>query len=75
MAETNCSTTWVDKEVKVLLTIWGDSKIQEELDGAVSNKVVFEQIAKKLKEQGGTWAWLEAVFSKSKKLENKIQGD
>ena len=40
MAETNRSTTWADKEVKALLTIWGDSKIQEELDVAVCNKVV-----------------------------------
>ena len=42
MAETNRGTTWADKEVKALLTIWGDSKIQEELDGAVCNKVVRE---------------------------------
>ena len=32
-------------EVKALLAIWGDSKIQEELDGAVCNQVVFQRIA------------------------------
>ena len=57
MAETNRGTTWADKEVKALLTIWGDSKIQEELDGAVRNKVVFETIAKKLQEQGYERDW------------------
>lgn len=30
----NRGTTWMDKEVKALLAIWEDSKIQEELDGA-----------------------------------------
>ena len=29
---------WTDKEIKALISIWGDSKIQEELDGAVRNK-------------------------------------
>ena len=37
MAEalTNRGTTWTDREVKALLSVWEDSKIQEELDGAV----------------------------------------
>ena len=39
MAESNCGITWADKEVKVRLTIWGDTKIQEEVDGAVCNKM------------------------------------
>ena len=39
MVETNCGATRADKEVKALLTISGDSKIQEELNGAVRNKV------------------------------------
>ncbi len=30
---------WSDKEVKALIEIWGESDIQEELDGAVRNKV------------------------------------
>ena len=56
-AETNRGTVWADKEVKALLAIWGDSKIQEELDGAVRNKAIFERIAKKLQEQGYELDW------------------
>ena len=56
-AETNRGTTWADKGIKALLTIWGDSKLQEELDGAVRNKVVFQRIAKKLREQGYERDW------------------
>ena len=62
-----------DKEVKALLTIWRESKIQEELDGAVHNKVVFGQIAKKLQEQGYERDWKQCQAKVKKK--KKIQGD
>ena len=41
---------WSDSasEVRALIAIWGESDIQDELDRAVRNKVVFEEIAKKL---------------------------
>ena len=37
---------------QISIAIWGDSPIQEELDGAVRNKVIFQKIAKILQEQG-----------------------
>ncbi len=37
-------TAWSDVEVRALIAIWGESDIQEELDGAVRNKVVFTEI-------------------------------
>ena len=72
MAESNRGTTWADKEVKALLTIWGDTKIQEELDGAVRNKVVFERIAKKLQEQGYEHDWKQCR-AKVKNLKTKYR--
>ena len=36
---------WSVSEVRALIAIWGESDIQDELDGAVRNKVVFEEIA------------------------------
>ena len=33
---------WSNNEVKALIAIWSDDKIQEQLDGAVRNKAVFE---------------------------------
>ena len=71
MAETNRGTIWADKEVKALLTIWGDSKIQEELDGAVRNKDVFQRISQKLHDQGYERDWKQCR-SKVNKLKNKI---
>ena len=43
---------WSDNEVRAIIAIWGESDVQDELDGAVRNKVVFQEIARKLKEQG-----------------------
>jgi len=40
-------TTWTDKEVQALISIWGNSKIQEQLDGAVRNKTIYVEIQKK----------------------------
>ena len=37
----NCGSAWSDEEIKSLLSIWGDSKVHDELDGAVRNKTVF----------------------------------
>jgi phosphoribosylaminoimidazole carboxylase/phosphoribosylaminoimidazole-succinocarboxamide synthase len=65
----NRGTTWTDKEVKALLAIWGDSKIQEELDGAVRNQVVFKCIAQNLSAQGIQRDWKQCR-AKVKNLKN-----
>ena len=33
-------TLWSDEEVRALIAVWVESSVQEELDGAVRNKVV-----------------------------------
>ena len=43
---------WSDIEVKVLLSIWGDNRIQEELDGVVRNKLVYQKIAENMNKSG-----------------------
>ena len=50
----NRGTSWTDNEVRALIGLWGESDVQEqeELDGAVRNKVVYEEIAKKMRQQG-----------------------
>ena len=35
---TNRGSAWSDDEVKALLAVWGESNIQEELNGAVRKK-------------------------------------
>ena len=63
LAETNRGTTWAD-EIKALLTIWGDSKLQEKLDGAARNK--------KLREQGYERDWKQCR-AKVKNLKTKYR--
>ena len=48
----NHGTVWSDKEVQAFIAIWGESNVQEELDGAVRNQAIFQRIAKQLGEQG-----------------------
>ena len=43
----NLGVLWSDEEVITLIHIWGDDKIQQELDGALRNKLIFVAIARK----------------------------
>ena len=53
----NRGTIWTDDEIRALLQVWGDEKIQEELDGAKRNKPVFISIAQKMQEEGYNRDW------------------
>ena len=54
---TNRGSAWSDDEVKALLAVWGESNVQDELDGAVRNKAVFVNISKKMNELGYDRDW------------------
>ena len=41
---------WADEEIKTFIGIWGEARIQKELDGAVQNKSVFQSIALRMTE-------------------------
>ena len=45
---------WNDAEIVALLDIWGDDKIQSQLDGAYRNDSVFQKIAAVLASRGDT---------------------
>ena len=44
-------------EVRALIAIWGEDKIQEELDGAVRNQAIFDSIARKMQQKGYDRDW------------------
>ncbi|XP_039606832.1 multifunctional protein ADE2 isoform X2 [Polypterus senegalus] len=48
---------WTDDEVRALLYVWSDSNIQGQLEGAVRNKGIFEEIANKLQKFGVDRDW------------------
>ena len=51
-ASTSRGSSWSDNEVRALISIWG-----EELDGAVRNQVIFNDIATKMREKGYERDW------------------
>ena len=67
--------SWSDDDVKALLAIWGEDKVQEELDGAVRNKVVFVGIAKKMRELGyeGDWQQCKVKIKNLKSIYRDIK--
>ena len=44
--------SWEEAETTTLIAIWGDIKIQEELDGAKKKKLVYDKIATLMREKG-----------------------
>ena len=56
----NRGALWSDEEVRALIHVWGEDKIQQELDGASRNKPIFVAIAKKMNEKGYNRDWHNA---------------
>uniref|UniRef100_A0A8D0EQK4 Myb/SANT-like DNA-binding domain-containing protein n=1 Tax=Strix occidentalis caurina TaxID=311401 RepID=A0A8D0EQK4_STROC len=48
---------WSDNEVRALINIWSDEKIQQMLEGATRNKEIFEEIARRLMKSGIDRDW------------------
>ena len=53
----NRGAPWEDREVRALIAVWGESNVQEQLDGVTRNKVVYEQISREHKKQGIEQEW------------------
>ncbi len=44
----NRGTYWSDNEIKTVIAIWGATDLQQQLDGAVRNKVIYEKVAQEM---------------------------
>ncbi len=55
----NRGTYWSDKEIKTVIAIWGATDLQQQLDGAVRNKVIYEKIAQEMKRKGYERDWIQ----------------
>lgn len=58
---------WSDEEARA---IWGEANVQEELDGAVRNKVVYKDISNKLQEQGCNREWKQCKTFLKRRIDN-----
>ena len=52
-------SVWTDAQVKALISVWAEASIQQQLDGAVRNKAVYEEIAKHLLQAGVEKDWVQ----------------
>ena len=68
----NPGAAWTDEEIKALISIWGDSKVQQELDGAVRNKSIFVKVQNELEKQGYKRSW-QQCRSKIKNLKTQYR--
>ncbi|NXJ11865.1 ZSC29 protein, partial [Odontophorus gujanensis] len=48
---------WTVNEVRALIDIWSDKNIQQQLEGTVRNKRIFEQVAARLQKFGIDRDW------------------
>lgn len=44
---------WSDKEVRALLTVWGDKEVHKQLQRSHRNKAIFQEMANRLERQHG----------------------
>ena len=52
-------TAWSVEETRALLNLWCDDRVQRQLEGAVRNKAIFEEIQRNLGSLGYHRTWLQ----------------
>ena len=52
-------SAWSVEETRALLNLWGDDRVQRQLEGAVRNKAVFETIQRALANLGYQRTWIQ----------------
>ncbi|XP_030840552.1 uncharacterized protein LOC115923621 [Strongylocentrotus purpuratus] len=45
-------TNWEDVEIRFFLSLWAEGEVQQQLDGTVRNKKVFDDMARKMADAG-----------------------
>ena len=67
---------WTEAETKALLDAYGEQKIQEAVDGMATDKIVYDEIKKTLKEQSNidrTTSQIETKMKKSRSGYSKLK--
>lgn len=48
---------WSHDATRALISIWGESDVQEKLDGVKRNKDIYLNVSRKLQVMGYSWTW------------------
>ena len=62
---------WDLAETKALLGIWGDADIQNQLDGIVRNKAIYQKVATAMAELGYSCMWHRAKLPVAQRHEHR----
>ena len=63
---------WSVEETRALVGVWGQANIQEQLDGVMRNRTIFEMIAREMGELGYERSW-QQCRTKVKNLTQKYR--
>ena len=51
------ATGWTYDQTKALISIWGQEDVQQELDGVIRNRTIYEKVASELGKVGVEKTW------------------
>ena len=54
---------WTTEETKVLIGVWGEANVQDQLDNVKRNRDIYERIASQLAAQGYAKSWKQCTVS------------
>ena len=60
---------WSNEATRALIALWGENKVQEQLDSVARNKAIYEDIAEGMR-KAGTW---KQCCTKAKNLAQKYR--
>ena len=65
-------TGWSNEATQALIALWGETKVQEQLDAVARNKSIYEDIAEEMKKAGYDYTWKQCR-TKGKNLAQKYR--
>lgn len=68
-------SAWSVEETRVLLNLWGDERVQRDLDGATRNRTIFERIQREHTRMGYQRMWQQCRVKLSEEFNSHIQED
>ena len=63
---------WSASATCALIAVWGEVDVQQKLDSVKRNKIIYEEIAEKMREEGIEFTW-EQCRTKAKNLTQRYR--
>ena len=70
MEKPRASAGWSHDATRALISTWGESNVQEKLDGVKRNKDIYQDISRQLQTLGYSWNWEQCRTTIKKRTQN-----